>query len=261
MQQWILNSGNIILLDLDSEKLRNRYICNVFSETPGKKNAEGKRFRHTTTRYEDQSETSTCNEQDVTQQKAKRMNLQKAAVTNFQNIASRMLDSNAIETNKLKLEVSNLKEEIAALKRENEVLRNFNIDLQQVVIEKFKNLVTTESSIHRVEGTNSNDQASPGAKLNGNRLFSFKRLNKKTNFDIQIITNLKRSVNIDFKETFMEKLKYIHFTNVTQTEPLNVGDKALVIKNDREETVQPNTVLENNISDTVNSENSNKPSI
>ncbi|KAK4871661.1 hypothetical protein RN001_015785 [Aquatica leii] len=29
-------------------------------------------------------------------------------------------------------------------------------------------LVTTESSIHRVKETNSNDQALPGAKLNGN---------------------------------------------------------------------------------------------
>ncbi|KAK4884941.1 hypothetical protein RN001_001212 [Aquatica leii] len=129
---------------------------------------EAKRFRQPTTRYEDESETSTCDEQDVTQQKAKKMNLQKVAVTNFQNIASRMLDSNAIETNKLKLKVSNLKEEIAALKRENAVPKNLNIDLQQVVIEKFKNLVTTESSIHRVEETNSNDQALPGAKLNGN---------------------------------------------------------------------------------------------
>lgn len=145
------------------------YIVSL-GETPeeAKKNAEGKRFRQPTTRYEDESETSTCDEQDVTQQKAKKMNLQKAAVTNFQNITSRMLDSNAIEKNKLKLEVSNLKEEIAALKKENAVLRNLNIDLQQVVIEKFKNLVTTESSIHRVEETNSNDQALPGARQNGN---------------------------------------------------------------------------------------------
>lgn len=53
---------------------------------------------------------------------------------------------------------------------------------------------------------------------------------------------------------------YYKFTNVTQTEPLNVSDKTLVIENDREQTVQPNTMLENNISDGVNSETSSRPS-
>lgn len=150
------------------------YIVSL-GETPeeAKKNAEGKRFRQPTTRYENDSETSTCDEQDRqdVQQKTKKMNLQKAAITNYQNISSRTLDPNTIEMNKLKSEISNLKEEIAALKRKNELLTNLNIDLQQVVIEKFKNFAnaTTEcSTSSSVDETNLKDQAPPGTKLNGN---------------------------------------------------------------------------------------------
>ncbi|KAK5640347.1 hypothetical protein RI129_011158 [Pyrocoelia pectoralis] len=168
------------------------YIVSV-GATPdeARHNGEGKRFRQPTTRYKPDSETSTCDEQDEdldgvsrdntgnTHNRTKtKMNLQKAAIANYQVINSNssrvnMPDSNNHdrEIHKLKLTITELKEEIVKLKEKNSEICQLNVNLQNIVIEKFKDLdkaLTADASSQGSEGTvKSENETTASARRNG----------------------------------------------------------------------------------------------
>ncbi|KAK4875934.1 hypothetical protein RN001_012356 [Aquatica leii] len=141
----------------------------VASPDEARHNAEGKRFRQPTIRYKPDSETSTCDEQDedldpvslentegTHKNRTKtKMNLQKAAIANYQVINSNssrvnMPDPNNHEVYKLQLEITALKQEIVKLKEKNSKISQLNVNLRKIVVEKFKAKEITEQNAKNI---------------------------------------------------------------------------------------------------------------